>query len=103
MGFLLNIKFILAAFAVIAVLCGAEILSLKSDNSQLSTENAGLKVQLQQCELNLSLQNAAIKSLEVNASRRNEDKIKNVSKIYVKDKSCEAQLNAYKKLLDSAF
>ncbi len=103
MGFLLNIKFILAAFAVIAVLCGAEILSLKSDISQLSTENAKLKAQLGQCELNLSLQNAAIKSLEVNASRRNEDKIKNVSKIYVKDKSCEAQLNAYKKLLDSAF
>ena len=103
MGFLLNIKFILAAFAVIAVLCGAEILGLKSDISQLSTENVKLKAQLGQCELNLSLQNAAIKSLEVNASRRNEDKIKNVSKIYVKDKSCEAQLNAYKKLLDSAF
>lgn len=93
----------LAAFAVIAALCGAEILSLKSDVSQLSTENVKLKAQLGQCELNLSLQNAAIKSLEVNASRRNEDKIKSVSKIYVKDKSCEAQLNAYKKLLDSAF
>lgn len=93
----------LAAFAVIAALCGAEILSLKSDVSQLSTENVKLKAQLGQCELNLSLQNAAIKSLEVNASRRNEDKIKNVSKIYIKDKSCEAQLNAYKKLLDSAF
>lgn len=103
MGYLLNIKFVLAAFAVIAVLCGAEILSLKSDISELSAENAGLKTKLQQCELNLSLQNAAIKSLEVNASRRNEDKIKNISKIYIKDKSCEAQLNAYKKLLDSAF
>lgn len=103
MGFLLNIKFILAAFAVIAVLCGAEILSLKSDISQLSTENVKLKAQLGQCELNLSLQNAAIKSLEVNASHHNEDKIKNVSKIYVRDKSCEAQLNAYKKLLNSAF
>ena len=100
---LLNVKFMLVAFAVIAALCGAEILSLKSDISQLSTENAGLKTKLQQCELNLSLQNAAIKSLEVNASRRNEDKIQSVSKIYIKDKSCEAQLNAYKKLLDSAF
>ncbi len=100
---LLNVKFMLVVFAVIAALCGAEILSLKSDISQLSTENAGLKTKLQQCELNLSLQNAAIKSLEVNESRRNEDKIQSVSKIYVKDKSCEAQLNAYKKLLDSAF
>ncbi|WP_297901773.1 hypothetical protein [uncultured Campylobacter sp.] len=103
MGYLLNIKFILAAFAVIAVLCGAEILSLKSDISQLSAENAKLKAQIGQCELNLSLQNAAIKSLEVKASRRNEDKIKNVSKIYIKDKSCEAELNAYKKLFNNAF
>lgn len=100
---LLNIKFMLAAFAVIAALCGAEILSLKSDVSQLSAENAGLKAQLQQCELNLSLQNAAIKSLEVKASRRNEDKIKNVSKIYIKDKSCEAELDAYKNLFNNAF
>ena len=100
---LLNIKFMLAAFAVIAALCGAEILSLKSDISQLSAENTRLKVQLQQCELNLSLQNAAIKSLEVKASRRNEDKIKNVSKIYIKDKSCEAELDAYKNLFNNAF
>ena len=100
---LLNIKFMLAVFAVIAALCGAEILSLKSDISQLSAENTGLKVQLQQCELNLSLQNAAIKSLEVKASRRNEDKIKNVSKIYIKDKSCEAELDAYKNLFNNAF
>ena len=102
MGFL-NVKFMFVAFAILAALCGAEILSLKSDVSQLSTENTGLKAKLQQCELNLSLQNAAIKSLEVNASRLNEDKIKNVSKIYIKDKICVAKLNAYKKLLDSAF
>ena len=102
MGFL-NIKLIGIVFAATLAACGIYIALLKSDISQLSTENAGLKVQLQQCELNLSLQNAAIKSLEVKASRRNEDKIKNVSKIYIKDKSCEAQLNAYKKLLDSAF
>lgn len=102
MGFL-NIKLIGIAFAATLAACGIYIALLKSDISQLSTENAGLKVQLQQCELNLSLQNAAIKSLEVNASRRNEGKIQSVSKIYVKDKSCEAELDAYKKLLDSAF
>ena len=102
MGFL-NIKLIGIAFAATLVASGICIALLKSDISQLSTENTGLKAQLGQCELNLSLQNAAIKSLEVNASRRNEDKIQSISKIYVKDKSCEAQLNAYKKLLDSAF
>ena len=102
MGFL-NIKLIGIAFAATLVASGICIALLKSDISQLSTENTGLKAQLQQCELNLSLQNAAIKSLEVNASRRNEGKIQSVSKIYIKDKSCEAQLNAYKKLLDSAF
>nr|DAT62893.1 MAG TPA: Protein of unknown function (DUF2570) [Caudoviricetes sp.] len=103
MGYLLNLKFVGIAFAVMLAACGVYVALLKSDISQLSTENVKLKAQLGQCELNLSLQNAAIKSLEVNASRRNEDKIKNVSKIYVKDKSCEAELNAYKKLLDSAF
>ena len=103
MGFLLKIKFILAAFAVMLASCGIYVSLLKSDISQLSAENAKLKVQLQQCELNLSLQNAAIKSLEVKASRRNEDKIKNVSKIYIKDKSCEAELDAYKKLFNNAF
>ena len=102
MGFL-NIKLIGIAFAATLAACGIYIALLKSDVSQLSAENVKLKAQLGQCELNLSLQNAAIKSLEVNASRRNEDKIQSVSKIYVKDKSCEAQLNAYKKLLDSAF
>ena len=103
MGYLLNLKFVGIAFAVMLAACGVYVALLKSDISQLSTENAGLKVQLQQCELNLSLQNAAIKSLEVKASRRNEDKIKNVSKIYIKDKSCEAELNAYKKLFNNAF
>ena len=103
MGYLLNLKFVGIAFVGTLAACGIYIALLKSNISQLSTENAKLKAQLGQCELNLSLQNAAIKSLEVNASRRNEDKIKNVSKIYIKDKSCEAQLNAYKKLLDSAF
>lgn len=102
MGFL-NIKLIGIAFAATLVASGICIALLKSDISQLSTENAKLKAQIGQCELNLSLQNAAIKSLEVNASRRNESKIQSVSKIYVKDKSCEAQLDAYKKLLDSAF
>lgn len=102
MGFL-NIKLIGIAFAATLVASGICIALLKSDISQLSTENAKLKAQLGQCELNLSLQNAAIKSLEVNASRRNEDKIQNISKIYVRDKSCEAELDAYKKLLDSAF
>lgn len=103
MGYLLNLKFVGIAFVATLAACGIYIALLKSDVLQLSTENAKLKAQLGQCELNLSLQNAAIKSLEVNASRRNEDKIQSVSKIYVKDKSCEAQLNAYKKLLDSAF
>lgn len=103
MGYLLNLKFVGIAFAATLVASGICIALLKSDISQLSTENAKLKAQLGQCELNLNLQNAAIKSLEVNASHRNEDKIQSISKIYVKDKSCEAQLNAYKKLLDSAF
>lgn len=103
MGYLLNLKFIGIAFVATLVASGICIALLKSDISQLSTESAKLKAQLGQCELNLSLQNAAIKSLEVNASRRNEDKIKSVSKIYIKDKSCEAELDAYKKLLDSAF
>ncbi|WP_298026815.1 hypothetical protein [uncultured Campylobacter sp.] len=103
MGYLLNLKFVGIAFAATLVASGICIALLKSDISQLSTENAKLKAQLGQCELNLSLQNAAIKSLEVNASRRNEDKIQNISKIYVRDKSCEAELDAYKKLLDSAF
>jgi hypothetical protein len=103
MGYLLNLKFVGIAFAATLVASGICIALLKSDISQLSTENAKLKAQIGQCELNLSLQNAAIKSLEVNASRRNESKIQSVSKIYVKDKSCEAELDAYKKLLDSAF
>lgn len=103
MGYLLNLKFAGIAFAATLVASGICIALLKSDISQLSTENAKLKAQLGQCELSLSLQNAAIKSLEVNASRRNEDKIQNISKIYVRDKSCEAELDAYKKLLDSAF
>lgn len=103
MGYLLNLKFVGIAFVATLAACGIYIALLKSDVSQLSTENAKLKAQLGQCELNLSLQNAAIKSLEVNASRRNEGKIQSVSKIYVKDKSCEAELDAYKKLLDSAF
>ena len=103
MGYLLNLKFVGIAFAATLVASGICIALLKSDISQLSTENAKLKAQIGQCELNLSLQNAAIKSLDVNASRRNESKIQSVSKIYVKDKSCEAELDAYKKLLDSAF
>ena len=64
---------------------------------------ASKQAEAQSCAASLSLQNAAIKSLQIKASGLNEDKIKSVSKIYIKDRSCESELRAYKMLFDSAF
>lgn len=58
---------------------------------------------LQTCELKLNLQNAQIKALQIKPSAFNQDKIKEIQKIYLKDEKCESELNAYKKMFSATF
>ncbi len=99
----LNARALGYALIAVCMLSAAWITKLKFEISSLNSAYASKQAEAQSCAANLSLQNAAIKSLQIRASGLNEDKIKSVSKIYIKDKSCESELRAYKMLFDSAF
>lgn len=99
----LNARALGYALIAVCMLSAAWITKLKFEISSLNNAYASKQAEAQSCAASLSLQNAAIKSLQIRASGLNEDKIKSVSKIYIKDKSCESELRAYKMLFDSAF
>lgn len=99
----INFKALSAVCAALILACGAYIFSLRSEAADLRDANAALSAKAEGCELSLKMQNAAIASLEIKATNLNDEKISKVSKIYVRDESCEAKLNAYKKLFASAF
>ena len=99
----LNARALGYALIAVCMLSAAWITKLKFEISSLNSAYASKQAEAQSCAANLSLQNAAIKSLQIKASGLNEDKIKSVSKICIKDKGCESELRAYKMLFNSAF
>lgn len=68
--------------------------SVKEKNERLTKDYATVKNNLNACNVSLSLQNEAIVEIDDTPSKEAE----RIKKIYVKDKSCEAELAAYKEL-----
>ena len=68
--------------------------SVKEKNEKLTKDYATVKNNLNACNVSLSLQNEAIVEIDDTPSKEAE----RIKKIYVKDKSCESELAAYKEL-----
>ena len=80
--------------------------NVKEKNERLTGDYATAKNNLNACNVSLSLQNEAIKGAAVEIDDTPSKEAERIKKIYVKDKSCEAELAAYKELfrdLDFAF
>lgn len=71
---------------------------LKEKNKKLTEDYATVKNNLNACNVSLSLQNEAIKAAAVEIDDTPSKEAERIKKIYVKDKSCEAELAAYKEL-----
>ncbi|MBR8466552.1 hypothetical protein KDE13_09440, partial [Campylobacter sp. faydin G-140] len=65
---------------------------------ELTTDKATLKANLAHCDATLASQNQAIKATAVQISNTPNKDVERIKKIYLKDKSCEAELAAYKEL-----
>lgn len=117
MGFLTN-KLIYAALGLIAIL-GTSCFSLWTENHglnsvnkilkedkkkledekrELEDKNSNLKGNLNSCDAALLSQNKQIEAMRVEVEPLNSEAVKKIEKIYVKDKSCEGELKAYKEL-----
>ena len=75
-----------------------DIRDLKEKNERLTKDYATVKNNLNACNVSLSLQNEAIKAAAVEIDDTPPKQIERIKNIYVKDKSCEAELAAYKEL-----
>ena len=72
--------------------------SAKEKNERLTKDYATAKNNLNACNVSLSLQNEAIKAAAVKIDDTPSKEAERIKKIHVKDKSCEAELAAYKEL-----
>ncbi|MBE9852592.1 hypothetical protein G6W42_08185 [Campylobacter concisus] len=72
--------------------------SVKEKNERLTKDYATVKNNLNACNSSLSLQNEAIKAAAVKIDDTPSKEVERIKKIYVKDKSCESELAAYKEL-----
>ena len=71
---------------------------VKEKNERLTKDYATAKNNLNACNVSLSLQNEAIKATAVEIDDTPPKEAERIKKIYVKDKSCESELAAYKEL-----
>lgn len=81
---------------------GATLFNLYFKNNEIQELNLSLaisKTQFFECDETLKKQNAAIKNMELKRPFEPPDTGK-IEKIYVKDKTCESELKAYKRLFD---
>lgn len=78
-------------------------LQISAKNSEIKTLKLELekaKFELFECDKNLKIQNKAIKELEIKGAPKEPLNLEKIKKIYIKDQSCVAELEAYKRLFD---
>ena len=75
-----------------------DIRDLKEKNERLTKDYTTVKNNLSACNTALASQNEAIKAAEVKIHDTPSKEVERIKKIYVKDKSCESELAAYKEL-----
>ena len=72
--------------------------SVKEKNERLTKDYTTVKNNLSACDTSLASQNEAIKAAAVKIDDTPSKEVERIKKIYVKDKSCESELAAYKEL-----
>lgn len=72
--------------------------SEKEKNERLTKDYTTVKNNLSACDTALASQNEAIKAAAVKIDDTPSKEAERIKKIYVKDKSCESELAAYKEL-----
>ena len=72
--------------------------SVKEKNERLTKDYTTVKNNLSACDTALASQNEAIKAASVEIDDTSAKETERIKKIYVKDKSCKAELAAYKEL-----
>ncbi|WP_315510132.1 hypothetical protein [Campylobacter showae] len=72
--------------------------SEKEKNERLTKDYTTVKNNLSACDTALASQNEAIKAATVKIDDTPSKEAERIKKIYVKDKSCESELAAYKEL-----
>lgn len=72
--------------------------SVKEKNERLTKDYTTVKNNLSACDTALASQNEAIKAATVKIDDTPSKEVERIKKIYVKDKSCESELAAYKEL-----
>ncbi|ERJ25442.1 hypothetical protein UNSWCS_1555 [Campylobacter concisus UNSWCS] len=75
-----------------------DIRDLKEKNERLTKDYTTVKNNLSACDTALASQNEAIKAATVKIDDTPSKEAERIKKIYVKDKSCESELAAYKEL-----
>lgn len=93
-------------FIIAALLIGLNLFQkinltkLTNQITALNEELAIIKNKNTLCNAYLEKQNLAIKELEIKQNLKPNKKIEDIEKIKPEDKSCEAELKAYKRLFD---
>ena len=75
-----------------------DLKSEKEKNERLTKDYTTVKNNLSACDTALASQNEAIKAATVKIDDTPSKEAERIKKIYVKDKSCESELAAYKEL-----
>ena len=75
-----------------------DLKSEKEKNERLTKDYTTVKNNLSACDTALASQNEAIKAATVKIDDTPSKEVERIKKIYVKDKSCESELAAYKEL-----
>lgn len=95
----------LILFLAFCFLQQSRISRQKNEISKLSDEITILQNKNTLCNAYLEKQNLAIRSLklDINKTSKEPDQVEKIKKVYIEDKSCKGELDAYKKLFDSGF
>lgn len=77
-----------------------KISTLETDKSKLQEDLIKEKTNFQRCDDKREEQNKQIEELKVEVTYKEPVSLEKVQNVYVKDKTCEAELKAYKELFN---
>lgn len=78
----------------------SQITSLKDEKTSLQTDLIKEKTNLKTCEDKRREQNKQIEEMKVEVTYKEPEIIEKINNIYLKDKTCESELKAYKELFN---
>ncbi|ABV67914.1 hypothetical protein Abu_1667 [Aliarcobacter butzleri RM4018] len=78
----------------------SQITSLKDEKTSLQEDLIKEKTNLKTCEDKMQKQNSQIEKMRVEVTYKEPETIEKINNIYLKDKTCESELKAYKELFN---